>query len=99
MQENGVPTLAPMATLELACAAGCYMHADGQPLVAGAAFGASLPILEVSRLEITCDLKTGAFSVQNVLRCTLSHLIEVSSPQSFPLSPFTNAQNISEVSD
>ena len=75
-----MPTLAPMAALELACAAGAYIHADRQPIVADAAFGASLAILDGSTLDMTCNLRTGAFSVQNALSCTLLHLSEVCTP-------------------
>ena len=83
-----MPILAPMAVLELACAAGAYIHADRQTIVADAAFGTSLAISDGSTLEITCNLKTGALSVQNALSCNLAHLSEVSSHQSFPwLSP------------
>lgn len=83
-----MPTLAPMAVLELACATGAYIHADRQPIVADAVFDTSLAILDGSTLEITCNLKTGALSVQNALSCTLALPSEVSSHQSFPcLSP------------
>ena len=77
LQEHGVPTLAPMAALELACAAGVYIHPDREPLVANATFGANLTVLDGSILEITCNLMTGAQSVQNLLCCTLVHLSEV----------------------
>ena len=82
-----------MAALELACAAGAYIHADRQPVVGNVTFGASLAILDGLSLDITCNLRTGAFSVQNALSCTLLHLSEVSIQQSFPY-PFPSSANV-----